>query len=111
MILKSLNSNSKLGVKKNGCGCGKKKLNVHKCKKWTLIPSGETHNYNRSPTVMCKKCMSFTNNLYFMHDDDNGDFYCPNSNCDVMGKTRYICLKCRKKKTDITILEEEEESL
>ena len=86
------------------------KMKKVKCKKWTKIPSGKSDYYDRIPTVWCAKCSSYRKNLYFVQNEEYGDYYCPCSNpeCEIMGNTRYMCIKCRKKLPEITSLEEDE---
>ena len=81
-----------------------------KCKKWTKIPVSIASEYNSSPTVNCNRCKSFTKNLFFIHDDENGDYSCPNNKCELMGNPRFICLKCNKKKNTITSMVEDDDS-
>jgi hypothetical protein len=81
-----------------------------KCKKWTKVPVAIANDYNSHPTIMCKNCKSFTKNLYFLHDEDTGEYYCPSSKCEKMGNPRFICLKCNKKKNNITVVVEDDDS-
>ena len=44
------------------------------------VPVAIANDYNSHPTIMCKNCKSFTKNLYFLHDEDNGEYYCQAAN-------------------------------
>jgi hypothetical protein len=48
--------------------------------------------------------------MHFIHDDDYGEYYCPNSKCEIMGSIRYLCLHCGRRKKDIAIKQVDDDS-
>jgi hypothetical protein len=89
---------------------GGRKMKKVKCKKWTKISSEKADYYDRSDIIRCAKCTLRSKYLYFVQNEEYGDYYCPCSNpeCEMMGNTRYMCLMCGKKLPEITSLEEDE---
>lgn len=107
-------SKSRVGVGNKCCGKKKssfsrfKKNKEEKCKKWEQVPDTSLYEEHR-PTVTCSKCKNLKT-MHFMHDDDYGEYYCPNSKCEIMGSIRYLCLHCGRKKKDIVIKQVDDDS-
>ena len=94
--------------------CGKKQNSFsrfktkksEKCMKWVRVPDTSLYEEYR-PTVTCSKCKNFKT-MHFMHDDDYGEYYCPNSKCEIMGSIRYLCLHCGRRKDSALKLVDED---
>lgn len=70
-----------------------------KCNKWRIVPDTSLYDDFR-PTVTCSKCKNLKT-MHFVHDDDYGDYSCPDSKCEIMGYIRYLCLHCGRSKDSV----------